>query len=42
LESQHAGYPLALQALPESSVLAVEDVRHHRSKRDASFDGGFD
>jgi hypothetical protein len=42
LQRQHVGYALALQALPEPPVLAVEDVRHHRSKRDAPFDGGFD
>src|SRR5215211_3143220 len=42
LQGQHVGYPLALQTLPESSVLAVEDVPHDRPKRDTPCDGGFD
>ena len=43
LQRQHVGYALFLQALPESSMLAVEDVRHHRTREgDTPFDGGFD
>src|SRR5215207_9660978 len=42
LQRQHVGYALFLQALPESSVLTVEDVRHHRTKGDAPFEGDFD